>query len=202
MNYLFIDVETTGLPKNKKLSYKEKDNWPRVVQISFQMCDEEGVFVEEPITAVIKPENYIISEEVSKIHGISHAFAVAEGQDIKSVLDLLEQYIDKADMLIAHNMEFDYNTIASEFYHLDKREPMLNKPKFCTMSNRNVMNFCKLPGKFRDYKYPKLKELYNILFSEEFSNQHNALYDTRATIKCFFELKKRNIIFSEQVLEC
>lgn len=52
--------------------------------------------------------------------------------------------------------------------------------------------FCKIPGPY-GYKWPKLEELYKILFNESF-NAHNALDDIRATARCFWELKNKNVI--------
>jgi len=54
-------------------------------------------------------------------------------------------------------------------------------------------SLCKLPNKYGNgYKWPKLSELHNFLFNEDFADAHDALGDIRATIKCFFELKRLN----------
>ena len=55
------------------------------------------------------------------------------------------------------------------------------------------INYCKILGK-DGYKYPKLQELYRKLFGKEFEDAHDALCDTEATEKCFWELKKQGII--------
>ena len=70
--------------------------------------------------------------------------------------------------------------------------------------------FCKLPSKkhghsrrnsiftaqrsTQQYRWPKLAELYRILFTKEIPNAHDAASDVQATLKCFFELKKRGVI--------
>lgn len=64
-------------------------------------------------------------------------------------------------------------------------------PRVCTM--KKTVDFCHLPGTY-GYKFPKLKELYKILFGYEFSNAHNATSDVDATAKCYFELVNRGII--------
>ncbi len=55
------------------------------------------------------------------------------------------------------------------------------------------IDFCAIPG-YYGYKYPSLQELHKKLFNYEFEDAHNALSDIRATLKCFFELKEREII--------
>ncbi len=43
-------------------------------------------------------------------------------------------------------------------------------------------------------KFPKLSELYQTLFGENFEYAHKALPDTQACASCFFELLNRKII--------
>ena len=45
--YLIFDTETTGLPKNWKAPITDTDNWPRCVQIAWQLHDEMGELVED-----------------------------------------------------------------------------------------------------------------------------------------------------------
>ena len=40
--YLFFDTETTGLPKRWNAPVTEVDNWPRLVQLAWISCDEQG----------------------------------------------------------------------------------------------------------------------------------------------------------------
>ena len=44
--YLIFDTETTGLPQNWKAPLTDFDNWPRMVQIAWQMHDEKGVLID------------------------------------------------------------------------------------------------------------------------------------------------------------
>lgn len=57
------------------------------------------------------------------------------------------------------------------------------------------VDLCKLPGRYPgNYKWPKLIELHNHLFGCDFEGAHDALDDVKATVKCFFELKKCGLI--------
>ena len=50
--FLIFDTETTGFSLYKNESLNNFDNWPRMVQIAWQVHDEKGKF--------IKAENHII----------------------------------------------------------------------------------------------------------------------------------------------
>jgi uncharacterized CHY-type Zn-finger protein len=61
---------------------------------------------------------------------------------------------------------------------------------------RASANWCrisKIDGR-SGFKWPRLDELYFKLFQEYIINSHNAIYDTLATKKCFFELVRLDII--------
>jgi DNA polymerase-3 subunit alpha len=57
--YLVFDTETTGLPQNFNAPLSDSDNWPRMVQIAWQLHDEEGKLIENQ-DYIIKPEGYDI----------------------------------------------------------------------------------------------------------------------------------------------
>jgi hypothetical protein len=40
--YLFIDTETTGLPKNYKAPLHDLSNWPRLIQIAWLLYNSTG----------------------------------------------------------------------------------------------------------------------------------------------------------------
>jgi DNA polymerase III epsilon subunit-like protein len=44
-------------------------------------------------------------------------------------------------------------------------------------------------------KYPKLKELHQFLFGEDFSNAHDAMADIEATKRCFLKLYQEDKIY-------
>ena len=82
--YLIFDTETTGLPKNWKAPVSDTDNWPRCVQIAWQLHDELGNLVEAN-SFIIKPHGYDIPYESEKIHGISTLLAELEGEKLEIV---------------------------------------------------------------------------------------------------------------------
>jgi len=190
MKYLFFDTETTGLPKNWSAPYSDSDNWPRLVQLAWIINDESGKEIYAK-SVIIKPEGFLIPDEVSKIHGITTERANNEGYSLSSVLKVFASQLVKCDWIVAHNMSFDEAIIEAEM--IRKRIPISLKysNKFCTM--KQTVNFCQVQGNY-GYKWPKLKELHLKLFNCEFDDAHNAAADIAATNKCFWELKHRGVI--------
>ena len=76
--YLIFDTETTGLPKRWDLPLTESENWPRCIQIAWQIHDSNGAIVSHK-DYLIKPDNFTIPFDSEKIHGISTALASQEG---------------------------------------------------------------------------------------------------------------------------
>ena len=91
--YLIFDTETTGLPLRDNAPLEELDNWPRLVQLAWQVHDVTGKFVEAR-NFIIKPDNFTIPYNAEKVHGISTEKAIAEGVDINEVLDVFTRDIE------------------------------------------------------------------------------------------------------------
>ncbi len=194
MNILFFDTETTGLPKNYKAKIEDLDNWPRVVQLGFSFYSDEDHFTEYEF--IIRPDGYEISEEVSLIHGITHERAMKEGVEIRTALDILKIWIDKATMVVGHNVSFDRKVVGAEFLRAGMPDPLHGKPRLCTMMAST--RFCNLPGKYGP-KWPKLEELAAILYDEQQEGLHSALADVRLTARCFYTLKRKGVISDEMI---
>lgn len=189
MKILFFDTETTGVPKNYKASYMDTENWPRLVQLGviFYVDGDETASSE----MIVRPDGFIISEEVSKIHGITQEKALVSGYFIEDVLASFSSLLWEADLLVGHNLNYDLNVLGSEFYRSTKMNPLAGKATYDTMQKST--NLLKLPGKFGNYKWPKLQELYQFLFNEPLAQTHTALDDIRQTAKCYFELQRRGV---------
>ena len=68
--FIIFDTETTGLPKRDNAPVNEVDNWPRVVQIAWQVHDGSGDLTEHH-NVLIQPDGYEIPYSAEKVHGIS-----------------------------------------------------------------------------------------------------------------------------------
>lgn len=190
---LFFDTETTGLPNNYHAPISAVQNWPRMVQLAFLVYNEDGS-LDSKHNYIIKPEGYVIPSEATRIHRITTQQALVEGQDLMRVLSLFHQAISESVILIGHNVEFDKAIVGAEFIR-KKIDPkaLLSRRSFCTMKDKNVVSFCKIPGKF-GFKWPTLEELYFRLFNEQIKDAHDASIDIESTANCFFELLKRRVV--------
>ena len=108
--YLIFDTETTGLPKNFNAPLTDSDNWPRMVQIAWQLHDDDGTLLENQ-DYLIKPEGFDIPFNASRIHGISTKMAREEGRDLQDVLVEFAEVLKKTKIGVGHNIIFDYNNI-------------------------------------------------------------------------------------------
>lgn len=188
--YLFFDTETTGIPANYNAPMSDINNWPRLVQLAWILCDEDGNIIEKE-TVIIKPRNFVIPQSASSIHGISTERALNEGVDLKDALLNFSEKIKMSKVLVGHNISFDINIVGSELIRANLDCTVKNMKSICTM--KSSVNFCAISG-YNGYKWPKLEELYRKLFGKMFEDAHDALADISATHDCFFEMKKRGII--------
>ena len=195
MKILFFDTETTGLPKNWKAPVEQLDNWPRLVQIAWQVYNLNGDLLEEH-DYVIKPVGFIIPSEASAVHKITTERALESGADLLTILNIFSSSVKDCGLLVAHNYNYDYNIMGSELLRNGLENSLYEKEHICTMNAST--EFCKIPGPY-GYKWPKLEELYKILFDESF-NAHDALDDIKATARCFWELKAKKVITLNVIL--
>ena len=185
--YLIFDTETTGLPKIWDAPISDTDNWPRCVQIAWQLHDDMGNCIEHE-EYLVQPEGFNIPFDAEKIHGISTELAQEKGAPISIVLSKFNEALNKAKFVIGHNVGFDLNIMGAEFFREDFPNKLQELPVLDTCTEQTA-SLCKLPGgRGGKFKLPTLSELYEFLFHESFVEAHNASADVEATARCFFEL--------------
>lgn len=189
-NYLVFDTETTGMPRNWKAPVSQVSNWPRVVQLAWILIDAEGNEIARK-DRIIKPEGYSIPPDATRIHGISTERAKLEGAELPLVLDEFETALNRSGVVVAHNIDFDYKVLGSEFYRLKKMNPLDNYKQICTM--KESTHFCAIPNRY-GYKWPSLSELHHKIYGRGFEEAHNAMIDVEVCKNCFLELRKRGVI--------
>ena len=184
--YLVFDTETTGLPRNYEAPITDTDNWPRMVQLAWQIHDENGELVDNQ-DFIIKPEGFDIPYSVVKIHGITTEIANEQGRDLSEVLGLFAEAVAKCKYGVGQNIGFDYSIVGAEFVRKGIENQLQTLPKVDTMILGT--DYCQLPGgKGGQYKSPKLGELYEKLYGFKFDEAHNAAADVNATAQVFFEM--------------
>ena len=197
--FLVFDTETTGLPKKWNAPISDSDNWPRCVQLAWQLHDSKGDLISNH-SYLIKPKNFTIPFEAEKIHGISTDLAIALGKDIDEVLKLFVSDYNKSGFLVGHNVKFDINIIGAELFRVGNSIDIFQKDVLDTCTELTA-NVCKLPGgRGGKYKFPTLIEIYSLLFKEKFNEAHNASADVEATSRVFFELVRKGV-FDQSVFK-
>ena len=185
--YLIFDTETTGLPRSFKAPISDVDNWPRVVQLAWQLHDDDGSLVEHK-DFLIKPDGFDIPYGSEQIHGISTELASKEGIELSEGLALFEEALSKASFLVGHNVNFDVNVLGCEFFREERPTAWVDKKILDTCTEKTA-NLCKLlGGRGGRFKLPTLSELHEHLFDAQFTEAHNATADVEATTRCFLEL--------------
>lgn len=188
--YLFFDTETTGFPARWDAPCSDTANWPRLVQIAWARCDAAGQQLDSDVH-LVRPLGFSIPKDAERVHGISTARALLEGDALGEVLDAFSAALAQSAVVVAHNIAFDECVVAAEFTREGKTTDLRGMTKICTM--KASTEYCRLPGR-NGYKYPSLSELYYTLFRRTLDEAHQADADVKACMQCFFELKRRGVI--------
>ncbi len=187
MRILFIDVETDGLPFRR--DFFEPIEMPHIVQAAWIVADGEGHILRSA-SRIVKPVGFNIPASAVAVHGITTKKAREEGTDPQTILHVLNREIDRAGFIVAHNLGFDSNVIASESRRFGQVCTIHSKPGYCTMKNTKDLTKLGFPDNPypTEWKWPKLEELYRHLFGQDFSGVHDAGADVLACYECFWEL--------------
>lgn len=196
--YIIFDTETTGLPKRWDAPITDVDNWPRCIQIAWQVHDEMGNLIEHQ-DYLIKPDGFNIPYDSEKIHGISTELALEQGVPLHDVLVKFNEALAKAKFVVGQNIGFDINIMGCELYRYSVESPMADMPILDTCTEVTA-ELLKLPGgRGGRFKLPNLTELHSYLFGVPFAEAHNATADVEATTRCFFELVRREVFTPEEL---
>lgn len=207
MIVLVFDTETNGLPKNQKEmpNILNCHDWPNIVQFSYLLYDTDarGIILKSDYIIRV-PKDVIISEESTKFHGITNEISDNYGVPIEGVLNLFYEKIKLADIVVAHNVDFDKKFVLAELFKLmEKRTDLLcylrmstdiacSKKFYCTM--KESVDLCKIKAytkiEKKEYnKFPTLTELCKHLFGYEPKNMHNAMNDVIVCFQCFYKMR-------------
>src|SRR5690606_18671878 len=196
--YLIFDTETTGLPKRWDAPISDVDNWPRAVQIAWQLHDDMGAVIEHQ-DYLIRPEGFNIPFDAEKIHGISTELAQEQGVSLQEVLEKFSKVLEQTKFIVGQNVGFDVNIMGAEYYRLSLPNVMEGLPVLDTCTEVTA-SMCQIPGgRGGKFKLPTLTELHEFLFQEPFAEAHNATADVEATSRCFLELIRKQVFTREEL---
>ena len=198
--FLIFDTETTGLPKKWSAPLTDFDNWPRAIQVAWQVHDKNGICISNQ-SFIIHPKGFSIPYDSEKIHGISTQLAKKIGVEIDFVLEKFSEDLNKSNFICGHNLNFDEKILGSEYLRINGQNPLQDFPKIDTCTEETAQICMLKGGRGRKFKLPTLQELYNHLFNEKFESAHNASADVEATALCLFQLLKNKKIHPASLSE-
>jgi len=180
---LIIDLETTGLAldKGKYHHYFSNTNFDtcRIVEIGFFYSDNF-----DPDSKNIHIHNYLrkptdfnsIPQEATNVHGITYEQTLSNGYTLGKILSSgLYDILNKIDVFVSHNTNFDFNVLLNELYRLKQFKTI--KRLISLQKNKNVICTCKCSG------YKKLTAIYSNIFNKEVKNAHRAGDDVKTLLE-------------------
>ena len=177
--YMFIDTETSGLPKNNIP--------PRLVELAWIITDRNGNVLSGS-NRLIKPKGFIIEDGAIKVHGISDKIAQKYGSYLIDVLEDFLANLKHIVFIVGHNIEFDSSVLLGEMSRSGIQNMISKIPTFDTM--KMGISYAGGYDQYGRKQYPKLTDLYQSLFNTRFESAHMAICDCYATKYCFFKMKQ------------
>jgi DNA polymerase-3 subunit alpha len=182
---MFFDTETTGFPSKEVALGHPSQPW--VIQFAYILRDN-GKIIEENEYIVNIPVD--VPERITEITGLTK-HDTNKGHSTQFVYDTFYNAMKESKKVIGHNLSFDLQLmrIMSQRVERQQREK-LNPQYICTM--KSSVPICKIPNKYKGYKWPNLTEAYKSLVDVNgFSKSHTALADTRACMAVYDKLVER-----------
>lgn len=179
---LIFDTETTG--KADFTKPPTDPSQPDLVQLGMILVDTVDWKKRMQVSLLIKgasPE-----PEAQEVHGISKENCEAYGMELHTAVDLFQTACRRADVLVAHNLQFD-QLVMEIVLHRSGLMTTIDVPtQVCTM--KACTDILKLPGKFNNFKWPSLAESYAHFTNQEIVDAHDALNDADACLTIFRHL--------------
>lgn len=191
MSTLVWDVETSGLPDFKARSNDPKQ--PHIVQIALCTYDDNWNEI-SAVSAITKPDGWIITPELTAIHGISQERAMDEGIPEDDIVGLFIMAQGRSILKVAHNASFDVRlariAMTRAGFERDFIEAIEARQTYCTCNSaKATVNLPPtekmLAAGFRGPKSPSLSECIKYFFGEELVGGHDALVDARGCARVY-----------------
>lgn len=196
MLILAYDTETTGLLRGSDYTDPKA---PFLASIAMILYDSIESKIVASLNMPIQPEGWTMPEEAASINGLTDLYLSTVGAPANVVLPSAIALASRADLLVAHNIDFDTKVIAVALWrHLINEnvkeedthtiiKEWLNKPVYCTMqSSKQIVNARNAKG---NIKYPKLTEAYKFFFGRELDRAHSANADAVAVLEVYLALQ-------------
>jgi len=194
--HIVLDCETTGLLKNPLAPLADQPAVYEFFALILERDDETGEWHElDNIHALMNPGKHIpqpgdiengraltMKNAPGAITGFTDEM-VAHNPFFADWFEAIEYEIRYADVVIAHNANYDISVLNYEAERIGKTFEWPSKI-VCTVEATTHFHGARM----------RLGDLYYFLFNEVLEKAHSAEADVRATARCYRELIKRGVI--------
>jgi DNA polymerase III epsilon subunit-like protein len=224
-NVMIFDVETTGLiPSMIQSNMKGRKSAnvkpiqlgspiPHIIQLSYILYDVTVRKVVKIYNEYIRlPEYTSVSEEITRITGITQDMCDQKGIYIEdALLEFAEDYKTCRE-IVSHNIDFDrsmiqlemsrhwilglsktvFNVEYSKLHQIEFYCTMAKGVDICSIYRERISKYKNADGSEKTWKYkkmPKLVELYKELFRTTPEHLHNSLIDTLVCMRCYLKMR-------------
>ncbi|WP_338618959.1 3'-5' exonuclease [Achromobacter sp. E1] len=191
----FYDTETTGLPLFNQPS--EHPDQPHIVQLAAALVDLDTRETVASLDVVVRPEGWIIPDEVAAVHGITTEHAAAVGVPESLALSLFLELWGRRTR-IAHNEQFDARIIRIAQHRAGELQPELvawkNGVAECTARKATPIVKCPPTAKMiaagrNHYKTANLGEAVQFFTGKPLVNAHSAMADVKGCMDVYFAIR-------------
>ncbi|MGC4059384.1 MAG: 3'-5' exonuclease [Aquabacterium sp.] len=198
---LFYDTETSGLPLFSEPS--EDPRQPHIVQIGAQLVNLDTRVVIQAIDIIVRPNGWVIPDEVAAVHGITTEMAYDLGVPEEAVASMFYELWRPLDprLRIGHNESFDARImrIALKRFFGDT-EADIWKAGTAECTQKLSTPILKLPPTAKmkafgrnHHKSANLREAYEFFTGQPLSGAHNAMVDVDGCKTVYFAIKDRQL---------
>lgn len=174
---LCFDTETTGLVDNRTLRLEKQ---AEIIEFYAALVNLQTGEILEELDTLIKPKNKIYAK-ITGITGITNGM-VADALPFAAHAQRIKSIIERAPLVIAHNLSFDKDIVDIEFERMDGKVQWPDG--LCTVEQTEYIRGFRM----------SLGMLYEHLFGEKFLGAHRAKVDVAAHIRCCVELHRRGML--------
>lgn len=197
MKIMFFDTETQSLPEWGSPSDDPKQ--PHCVQFTAVLTDADTQQELEFVNLIVRPDGWIIPDEVAKIHGITTEIALAEGVPESLVVDNFVMMATKADLVVGYNVAFDLRIMRICMlrfgYTKDGVDQFAREQvrKHCCQVQATPLARIPPTDKMmqagrKTWKTPNLGEAVKAILGEEMDDAHDARADVLWTQRLYFHM--------------
>ena len=170
---LVLDTETTGLPLKGVPASDPRQS--RIMQLGAVLLDDDKEVAS--FYSRLYPDGWpLVHPAAEAAHGITLESCERLGVAQRAAFDVLSEFASAADIVVAHNYDFDYQLLTIEYELLG--HVFAPAKHFCTM--KAMTSICKLVKSNGSAKWPNLTEAANHVGHQWTAKAHDALSDVRA----------------------